>query len=246
MMKNSEWGAVAYLSHSKYGINSEIYINNSSGYYTGRSGGNVAGSVNTVATQFSDNSLSTSDQYNSYGYYTWTGQEINSSGTIGNYAEDITLGTNASTTGNVTGIYDMSGGAQEYVMGVLSDVNGNPRSGWSGFNGSRYNGNTDELITNGIPFPESKYYDLYLQTQFNETYDTNMNLCTLETCGGHALNETVGWYRDNADFVSPEDPWFLRGGSWIYNTDAGAFSSLGDCGVYSGSWRSVVLVGDGA
>ena len=34
MLKNSEWGAVAYLSHSKYGANREVYINNSSGLYT--------------------------------------------------------------------------------------------------------------------------------------------------------------------------------------------------------------------
>ena len=35
MMKNTEWGAVAYLSHSKYGINKEININNNSNYITG-------------------------------------------------------------------------------------------------------------------------------------------------------------------------------------------------------------------
>ena len=28
MIKNSEWGAVAYLTQSKYGKNSEIYPNN--------------------------------------------------------------------------------------------------------------------------------------------------------------------------------------------------------------------------
>ena len=28
MMNNREWGAVAYLSHSAYGINNEIRINN--------------------------------------------------------------------------------------------------------------------------------------------------------------------------------------------------------------------------
>ena len=27
MMKNTEWGAIAYLSHSKYGINKEVNIN---------------------------------------------------------------------------------------------------------------------------------------------------------------------------------------------------------------------------
>ncbi|MBO5095676.1 MAG: prepilin-type N-terminal cleavage/methylation domain-containing protein, partial [Bacilli bacterium] len=35
MMKNTEWGAVAYLSHSKYGINQEIRINNSQTMITG-------------------------------------------------------------------------------------------------------------------------------------------------------------------------------------------------------------------
>src|SRR5699024_5953484 len=40
MLKNSEWGAVAYLTHSKYGRNrTEIAINNSSDYITGTSGG---------------------------------------------------------------------------------------------------------------------------------------------------------------------------------------------------------------
>ena len=36
MMKNSEWGAVAYLTHSKYGRNKEeLAINTSSSFYTG-------------------------------------------------------------------------------------------------------------------------------------------------------------------------------------------------------------------
>ena len=49
MIKNSEWGAVAYLSHSKYGTCTdgtckEVNINNSSSYYTGRSGGSPSAS----------------------------------------------------------------------------------------------------------------------------------------------------------------------------------------------------------
>jgi len=46
MMKNTEWGAVAYLAHSKYGINQEIGINNYSGYKTGC--GDVAGSTTST------------------------------------------------------------------------------------------------------------------------------------------------------------------------------------------------------
>ena len=35
MAKNSEWGAVAYLSYSKYGKDGEVYINNCNQYITG-------------------------------------------------------------------------------------------------------------------------------------------------------------------------------------------------------------------
>ena len=213
MMKNSEWGAVAYLSHSQFGINSEIYINNSSGFYTGRSGGNVGGSQNTLSAQFG--SGSTSSRYNSYGYYTWTGQPISSSGTIGTVT-DSTLGTKASTTGNITGIYDMSGGAYEYVMG-----NYNNTASDSGFK----------------TFPESKYYNSYTIT--------GNSSCTLATCGGQALYETSSWYSDSAYFVDSDFPWFLRGGSYLNGADAGAFHSSYNDGYFGKySWRSSLLVAD--
>ena len=41
MMKNDEWGAVAYLSKSKYGKNAEVTINGNSSYYTGGGSGNA-------------------------------------------------------------------------------------------------------------------------------------------------------------------------------------------------------------
>ena len=55
MIKNSEWGAVAYLSHSKYGTCTdgtckEINVNNSSSYYTGRSGGTPSTSSSAEGT----------------------------------------------------------------------------------------------------------------------------------------------------------------------------------------------------
>jgi len=43
MMKNTEWGAVAYLSHSKYGAGKEIGINNYEGHMTGC--GDIPGSA---------------------------------------------------------------------------------------------------------------------------------------------------------------------------------------------------------
>ena len=86
MMKNSEWGAVAYLTQSQYGRNGhEIDINNSTTFITGNGGGAVGG---TATTQ---------------------------SGTTNAY--NTTLGAKASSTGNIYGIYDLSGGAYEYVAG---------------------------------------------------------------------------------------------------------------------------------
>ena len=71
MMKIIEWGAVAYLKQSIYGLGiTDIGVNSNGSYYTGGGSGTS--------------------------YITNIGQ---------------------STTGNITGVYDMSGGAYEYVMG---------------------------------------------------------------------------------------------------------------------------------
>ena len=191
MMKNSEWGAVAYLSHSKYGVNREVYFNNSSEFYTGRSGGNVGGStaINTVYT----NQTSTT-QYNTYGFYTWDGYLLDYDTNTKSSTHDISKV--ASTTGNITGVYDMSGGAWEYVMG---NYNNTIKS--SGFS----------------TLPDSKYYDTYSITSNSS--------CTIATCGGHALFETAGWYSDTSGFVNSTYPWFGRGANYTYGASAGAFYS---------------------
>ena len=192
MLKNSEWGAVAYLSHSKYGANREVYINNSSGLYTGRSGGNVSGSTPINGT-YTDQTSPT--QYNSYGFYTWDGYLLNYNTNTRSSTRD--LNKVASTTGNIYGVYDMSGGAYEYVMGNYNNTIGN-----SGF----------------TTLPDNKYYDVYSSDVFTGTSTTNINFCTLATCGGHALNETAGWYSDSSRFVYSSSAWFRRGG--YYNSSA--------------------------
>ena len=54
MMKNSEWGAVAYLSrHTTYGKGNEVWINNSSSYITGNAGNSVnAGSASGTTNAY--------------------------------------------------------------------------------------------------------------------------------------------------------------------------------------------------
>ena len=185
MSKNNEWGAVAYLTQSIYGRC-------------------------TNSTTCSEVGIN-----NNGSFITGYGAPAGSSSSVTNGAYNTTLGKDASTTGTIYGIYDMSGGANEYVMGVATDSNGNPRSGFnaplnSGFTGMLY----DDTMYTGIAFPESKYYNLYTG-----------NLYT-----GHALTEIQGWYSDVFKFVSSGGAWLLRGGSYYFENSAGIFYYGGDHG----------------
>ena len=176
MMKNMEWGAVAYLKQSKYGLGTtDIAVNTNSSYYTG--GG-------------------TSDAYKT------------------NVAQ--------STTGNIYGVYDMSGGAWERVMGNMKNSSNAFYSSNAGFTTA----------------PDAKYYDSY-------KYDSSSNTTHARGKLGDATKETLatfgntsgGWYSDYASFPGSSDSWFGRGGYYGDGTDAGVFifggSYGGDVDYYS-------------
>ena len=235
MMKNSEWGAAAYLSHSKYGVNREVYFNNSSSYYTGRSGGNKGGSTPINKTYTDQTST---NQYNKYGYYTWDGYLLNYNTNTKSSTRDLTKVT--STTGNITGIYDMAGGAEEYVMGVFANSNGELWSGYSTSLNSGFTGLVGLAGTSytGTAFPDSKYYDVYKAT--SDTTISVLTACNGGVCYGHGLSETNIWYNDFAYFVSANSPWLVRGGQFSSGSHAGVFHrsynaghSNEDCGFYS-------------
>ena len=125
------------------------------------------------------------------------------------------------------GIYDMSGGVNEYVMGVIKDANGNLMSGYtsslnSGFNGTLYSGGS---YTDRIDFPDSKYYDVY---NYNIS-DTNYSRRILGDATGEMGPFQSGkssWYNDYAYFVDSSHPWFFRGGVYSVGSGAGAFYFL--------------------
>ena len=210
MSKNNEWGAVAYLTQSIYGrctsstSCTEVYINNSTDMYTGRSGGNVGGSTPINGT-YTDQTSTT--QNNAYGFYTYDDYLLNyNTNTKGNKVSG--KGTGASTTGTIYGIYDMSGGAADYVMGVLADPNGKPRSGGNSSNSGFTGMLKDGTIYTGIAFPDSKYYNLYTGSSYT----------------GHALTETANWYESAYLFIDSERPWIIRGGFFGIENDSGIFS----------------------
>lgn len=199
MMKNTEWGAVAYLSHSKYGQgNKSVRINNNSNYRTGYA------AVREPTVNRSD--------YKDYGTAAGLTQPWNT-----------TTGYQASTTGNITGVYDMVGGAYEYVMGAQVDSKGLPLSGlnnsWnSGFNGTLSSGGN---VTNGTPLPEKKYYDAYPVNSNGNKDKRILGDATGEM--GPFRGSVNSWHGDNAWFVDSSNPWFLRGGRFGHGSDAGMF-----------------------
>ena len=145
-----------------------------------------------------------------------------------------------STTGNITGIYDMAGGAEEYVMGVFANSNGELWSGYSTSLNSGFTGLVGLAGTSytGTAFPDSKYYDVYKAT--SDTTISVLTACNGGVCYGHGLSETNIWYNDFAYFVSANSPWLVRGGQFSSGSHAGVFHrsydaghSNEDCGFHS-------------
>jgi hypothetical protein len=87
-MKNSEWGAVAYLTESEYGRNgTEVTINNSSGYYTGRAGTLASPSTTSAAGTYEYNTtggILASSTGNIYGIYDLSRRSMGIRGSIYN------------------------------------------------------------------------------------------------------------------------------------------------------------------
>ena len=116
MMKNIEWGAVAYLKQSNYGLGiTDITINSNNSYTGGGSGTS---------------------------YKTNIGQ---------------------STSGNITGVYDMSGGTYEYVMGNYNKTTGESR-----------------LTVSGVP---AEHIDIYSGTSVSASH---LGDATGETAGWYS------------------------------------------------------------
>ncbi len=253
MMKNTEWGAVAYLTQSKYGrcdsnnTNcTEVSINNSEYYITGMS--------TTISPTCGY--TNSKEQCNYYGGPSALNVLDNES--IKSYY--LTDSQGGSTTGNYSGIYDMSGGGWEYVMGVMQAKDGDstPTTGPNATNNSGFNGpysnNGDSSKTDGKSWPSSKYYDLYDYHTSNQEYQRGkLGDATKEfgpfysvkyqQTNGIGPVRYVGSYNvDFAYFANSGSPWFARGCSFSGGTDAGIFAFDDGSGHASGSYSFRIVL----
>ncbi|MDR0956996.1 MAG: hypothetical protein LBM09_00225, partial [Candidatus Nomurabacteria bacterium] len=220
MLKTGDWGAAAYLSTSKYGTigqgNKMVYNN---GYYDV----SVASSSNT-----------------NYRYITGCGPFEDKADTFGATCNsyDTTIGQQASTTGNIYGIYDMAGPVWNYTMGNYDNIGSAP---------------------NMAVMPAAGYMNSYLESDgFSRDVAPawsagtsrqwwGYDYCTFEICGGHALYETTivqsidglsreSWDLENTYFAHSSAAWFGRGATSEAGPASGIFamgSNTGWAGVFS-------------
>ena len=189
MIKNMEWGAVAYLTNSSYGRCSggtctEVTNNDCNTYITGIGADTVSAS-NSLTTCTTD-----ANKYN--------GEK----------------GVLASTTGNVYGVYDMSGGAHDYVMGNMSSTADSYT-----FNNTYAKFSSDWYSSN------QKYIDTYANYSASGSTQASYNRARLgDATGEVAYLNGNGWYSDSALFPNSSNSWFARGGYYINSSNAGIFN----------------------
>ena len=202
LIKNSEWGAIAYLCKSQYGLGStDIAINNKN-----------------------NNNTPTST-------YAVTGG--------GDYQANV----NQSTTGNVYGIYDVSGGVWERTSSYIENGHDNLKTYGASV---AYDGNnlktTSTKYTTVYPNNESGLNSIEDASKAN--YEVNTKIY------GDAIRETsttgVGsnsWYGNSSNFPALYGPIFVHGGHWSDGSNAGiyAFDCVAGNAYVNNGFRAVIV-----
>jgi formylglycine-generating enzyme required for sulfatase activity len=156
LTKSSEWGAVSYLAHSKYGLNgTEIGKNDNLEHYTG--------------------------------------------GGTGTYWK---TNTDQSTTGNISGVYDMNGGDWEFVA-------------------SYYLGGAASTYGNACLLADSKYCEAYGTT--HESGIDHKGDALYETNAGSSVGLNA-WFENYSSWPTSTSSWFKRGGRGGNTSGTGLFA----------------------
>ncbi len=239
LIKNSEWGAVAYLSQSEYGLGGmNIYINNvtlnngnedrtsnegktgvESVYaVTGVTGGTEDGNPRIADITNINNTKENTPSIE--GVYTWNQQ----------------TGEEASTTGTIYGVYDLSGGLSEITASYLANSGGLAENGANFANGK----NSQYVMIYSNKQSEGQTTDNASETN----YQGNSNIY------GDAIYETskngysnTSWFRDYSCFANAIEPFFRRGGNYEQADTSGIFGFYRDNGAssYNLGFRTVLV-----
>ena len=227
LMKNSEWGAVSYLSQSKYGLDgTEIVINSVYLNNTTKSIYAVTGCASSTADASAvSTTIGALNNRTQSSVYVWTQKN----------------GTAASSTGTIYGIYDMAGGISERTSSLINNKNDNLKTYGSQIIADLNNGKSTKYITI-YPTGETLGQTMAQASQANYTNNTKIY--------GDAIKETStlgtgtnSWYSDCSDFVGLSTPFLLHGGYYGGTSISGcfAFGRTSGNGSYYRGFRSVLV-----
>ena len=224
LIKNSEWGAVAYLGQSQYGLyNKNIRINNV----------NMGDNSNFV--------------YAMTGYAAKEEDAANTTNTDA-IAWNQTGGELASTTGTIYGIYDMSGGTWERSASLVNNGNSRLNEFGSSLMYSLKDGKSSEYVT--VYETDTSVDNTGVSWTDGNLLKTNEANYKKNTKYGDAIKETstagtgnTSWNGDYSYFAGLYNPFFLRGGGSWDRSGAGLFYFLRNDGYssYYGGFRSVLV-----
>ncbi len=194
MIKNTEWGLVAYFSQSKYG---------------------VCNSDGTCTNRIENNSYYLNNFVLTTGCY---GGEISIKASCPNSNKwNTELGILASTNNNITGIYDMAGGRWEYTMSLIKNSSGSINNNLTGFITfpeekyyDLYEYNIDRLNV------EKSLKGDAIRELNGSNYTASIPSGSFNTYGN--------WNNDFAQFIEPSTVTILRGGLNSDNFMQGIFS----------------------
>ena len=235
LMKNSEWGAVSYLSQSKYGLDgtniviNSVYLNN-----TTKSVYAVTGCASSTADA---SAVST------------TIEALNNRTQSGVYVWKQKNGIGASSTGTIYGIYDMSGGTWEKTASMVNNGDSSLTTYGSQIMKELNNGGSTKYIT-VYPHDSSKDNTSISNTSANLSIASQTNYARNKKIYGDGIRETStagteqnAWYSDYSYFAGLQVPFFVRGGSYGGISGVGLFSFLRNAGAsgYDAGFRSVLV-----
>jgi len=198
LVKNIEWGAMAYLTASKYGKESEeVWVNNYSKTITG-----MGSAVSASATGTADTKL------------------------VVDYKTPVEGKIQQSTTGNIYGIYDTSGCLWEYVAGYINtrdqynnEIDPNTeaiitRNGANLFSSAyKYK----DLYKRSTSNAGDENYNLASAKKGDGVWETSTTWFS---------ENSYSWFGDYSYMPNTYYPFFARGGNYTYGAKAGLFSFM--------------------
>jgi hypothetical protein len=213
ILNSDDWGAIAYLSQSIYGVCTNANCS-------------VSGNpITTISPALSEtqkiwnNGVSTCGGGGGRTGYGSGGKSDGCSGNVYN-ANNIWYSANgmlASSNHNSTGIYDLAGGVWEYTLDVYNMDLNSAASDISVFDAKYMNSYTNPPLTNSA----------------NDIFNGNYNLTSTFTAAlGQAVFEVGGtasltgaWNGDHSRSATSSNPWSDHGGQGTNETPAGLFAA---------------------